>query len=105
MEDKMTEKRKPGRPKLPTKLKGKRLRKYMTDDQLARFMKAIKQSIRDDFLFSLMLYVGARVVEIVNIELDDINEESNQIVIRGVKKAAHGSIRLMASSGGSIKDG
>jgi integrase/recombinase XerD len=59
--------------------------KYLTDDQLERFMKAVRQSKRDDFLFSLMLYVGARVAEIANLKLEDVNEESNQILIRGVK--------------------
>ena len=59
--------------------------KYLSDKQLEAFMKEAKQSKRDDFLFSLMLYVGARVAEIANLRLEDFNEESNQVVIRGVK--------------------
>jgi site-specific recombinase XerD len=82
MEVKMTEQRKPGRPKGTGK---GGLIKYLSDNQLQSFMKVIKTSKRDDFLFSLMLYVGARVSEIANLKLDDINDESNQIVIRGVK--------------------
>jgi len=59
--------------------------KYLNDDQLERFMKEVRESRRDDFLFSLMLYVGARVAEISNLKLEDFNGESNQVVIRGVK--------------------
>lgn len=59
--------------------------KYLSDIQLEAFMKQVRQSKRDDFLFGLMLYVGARVAEIANLRLEDFNEESNQVVIRGVK--------------------
>ncbi len=81
MGDKMTNKKR-GRPKGTNK--GGVIR-YLNDDQLKNFMSVIRKSKRDDFLFSLMLYVGARVEEIANLKLEDINEESNQIVIRGVK--------------------
>lgn len=59
--------------------------KYLSDGQLEAFMKEARQSKRDDFLFGLMLYVGARVAEVANLKLEDFNEESNQVVIRGVK--------------------
>jgi len=59
--------------------------KYLSDEQLEAFMKEVRSSKRDDFLFGLMLYVGTRVAEIANLKLEDFNEESNQVVIRGVK--------------------
>lgn len=71
-----------GRPMGTTK---EGVRKYLNDNELRAFMKVIKKSKRDDFLFSLMLFVGARVSEISQLKLADINPESNQIVIRGVK--------------------
>lgn len=89
----MPEKKKPGRPKGTGK---SGLIKYLNDNQLERFMKLTKQSKRDDFLFSLMLYVGARVAEIADLKLEDVNEESNQIVIRGVKS---GSTRVYTING------
>lgn len=59
--------------------------KYLSDEQLERYMKQVRQSKRDDFLFGLMLYVGARVAEVSNLKLEDFNNESNQVTIRGVK--------------------
>ena len=59
--------------------------KYLNEDQLARFMKAIKVSKRDDFLFSIALFLGLRVGEIVKIRLKDIVHDSNQIYIKGLK--------------------
>ncbi|MBW1824907.1 MAG: site-specific integrase, partial [Deltaproteobacteria bacterium] len=89
----MTENKRPGRPKGTDK---GGLIKYLNDNQLQNFMKSVKQSKRDDFLFSLMFYVGARVAEISNLKLEDINEESNQVVIRGVKG---GSTRVYTING------
>ena len=59
--------------------------KYLSEDQLARFMKVIKVSKRDDLLFSLTLFLGLRVGEIVKVRLLDITHDSNQIFIKGLK--------------------
>ena len=78
----MTGAKKPGRPENTGK---GGIIKYLNDDQLERFMKAVRPSQRDDLLFSLMFYVGARISEIANLRLKDVNIESRQVVIRGVK--------------------
>ena len=59
--------------------------KYLSDSQLNQFMKAIKKSRRDNFLFCLIFYCGLRVGEAVKIKLSEINHESNQIFIKGLK--------------------
>lgn len=59
--------------------------KYLTDSQLAAFTKSVGKNKRDSLLFSLCLFVGARVAELSQIKLTDINEESFQIFIQGKK--------------------
>jgi len=89
----MTQAKKPGRP-VGTGKGG--VIKYLNDDQLERFMKAARSSPRDDLLFSVMLYVGARVAEVASLKLDDVNIESRQVVIRGVKS---GNTRVYTING------
>ena len=43
--------------------------KYLSESELAAFMKATRKNKRDSFLFSLMLFVGARVSEICQLKL------------------------------------
>ena len=59
--------------------------KYLSESELAAFMKATRTSKRDHFLFSLILFVGARVSEISQLRLKDVNEQSFQILIHGKK--------------------
>ncbi len=59
--------------------------KYLLESELAAFMKATKKNKRDRFLFSLTLFVGARVSEICQLKLTDVNEGSFQILIQGKK--------------------
>jgi len=59
--------------------------KYLLESELAAFMKAAKKNKRDSFLFSLMLFAGTRVSEICQLKLNDVNEDSFQILIQGKK--------------------
>jgi len=77
-------KRQRGRPK-DTK---KGLIKFFEPHELDRFVRAIRKDPMNDFLFSLMLYIGARVSEICDIRLTDmtLNEHRRpQITINGKK--------------------
>jgi len=75
-------KRRPGRPK-GTEKRGEK--KYMTNEQLRAFFRAVERDRRDDFMFNLMFFVGARVQEIANITCEDINGDSQQVTIKGLK--------------------
>jgi integrase len=70
--------------------------KYLLESELAAFMKATKKNKRDRFLFSLMLFVGARVSEICQLKLSDVNEDSFQILIQAKK---NGTSRHYTMSG------
>ncbi len=61
--------------------------KYLNQDQLSSFFKTVRQSnsLRDEVAFSLMLFLGLRVGELVKIRIEDINFQSKQIEIRGLK--------------------
>ena len=73
----------PGRPE-GTKLNGRR--RYMTQEELERFMKAAKKASRKyDLLFSLTYYYAMRVAEVVSFRLDDLNGPSHQVTIRAAK--------------------
>jgi len=73
----------PGRPE-GTKLNGRR--RYMTQEELERFMKAAKKASRKyDLLFSLTYYYAMRVAEVVSLRLDDLNGPSHQVTIRAAK--------------------
>jgi integrase len=74
--------------------------KFLTDSQCDAFMRAAKKHKRDSFLFSLMLFVGARVSEITNLKFSDINDQSYQIFIQGKKNGAsrHYTMRCFVST-------
>ena len=61
--------------------------KYLNHEQLSSFLTALKRgkNLRDQVIFELMLYLGLRVSELLNIHSDDINFESREIVIQGLK--------------------
>lgn len=61
--------------------------KYLNEFQLDRFFKAVDRShdCRDSFLYRLVLFLGLRVTEAVNLKMEDINFDSFQISIQGVK--------------------
>jgi integrase len=86
--------RKPGRPKGTTKDDSV---KYLTEDQLKDFFKAVKaqrdpsRRARDELLFSLILFYGLRVGEAQRLRLADIDLETKQIKITALK---HGLIRV-----------
>lgn len=61
--------------------------KYLTQEQIKDFDKAIVRSKnkRDIIAFKLCFRYALRVQELVNITVQDINFESRQITIKGVK--------------------
>jgi len=61
--------------------------KYLNQDELERFFRAVdkERNRRDEFLFRLILFLGLRVSEACRIKMKDLNFESYQIVIYGVK--------------------
>ena len=61
--------------------------KYLNESQLQKFFQAADKSHdrRDMFLFRLILFLGLRVQETVNLKLEDINFDSYQISIKGLK--------------------
>jgi integrase len=76
-------KRGPGRPR-GTELHDRR--RYMTQDELERFMKAARRAGKKyDLLFSCVYYYAMRVAEVVTLKLDDFNLPSHQITIRAKK--------------------
>lgn len=80
--DQTIAKRGPGRPKDTKILR----RRYMTQDELERFMKAARKVGRKyDLLFSLVYYFAMRVGEVVILRLVDFNLPSHQVTIRAEK--------------------
>jgi type 1 fimbriae regulatory protein FimB len=61
--------------------------KYLNEAQLDRFFKAIDKSgsHRDRFLFRLILFLGLRISEASLLKLEDINFDSYQIAVKGLK--------------------
>jgi integrase/recombinase XerD len=80
----MGEKRKSGRPKGTTK---NSIIKYLDEDQQKKFLRAVRgsKSERDDLMFTLILFLGLRASEVQKIKLSDINFDSFQITIAGLK--------------------
>lgn len=61
--------------------------KYLNENQLKDFFRAVDRSgnRRDKFLFRLILFLGLRVTEAANLTLEDINHDSYQIAVKGLK--------------------
>jgi integrase/recombinase XerD len=78
----VTERRGPGRPEGTRILR----RRYMTAEELERFMKVAKKAGRKyDLLFSLVYYFAMRVAEVVSLQLEDFNLPSHQVTIKAKK--------------------
>ena len=78
----MNDKRRPGRPRGTAVLR----RRYLSADELERFMKAARKAKKKyDLLFSLVYFFAMRVAEVVNLRLEDSNLPSHQITIRALK--------------------
>jgi len=61
-------------------------RRYMTGDELERFMKAARKARKKyDLLFSLVYFFAMRVAEVVALRLEDFNLPSHQVTIRAMK--------------------
>jgi integrase/recombinase XerD len=74
--------------------------KYLSESELAAFMKATRTNKRDHFLFSLMLFVGARVSEVCQLKLSAMNEPAFQVFIQAKK---NGTSRHYTMSGKLFK--
>jgi integrase len=61
--------------------------KYLNESELDRFFKAVDKSgnYKDKFLFRLILFLGLRVSEAAGLKLENINQDSYQISIHGLK--------------------
>ncbi len=61
--------------------------KYLDEDQLSRFFQMVDKGKdrRDMFLFRLVLFAGLRVSEAAQIRLEDLNLDSYEISIQGLK--------------------
>ena len=88
MSDEQTDvavKRRAGRP-LGTKIRRSR---FLTEEELARFMKAARaESAEDWLLMGLTFAFALRVTEAVSIKWEDVNGLSRQLTIRGLKSGA-----------------
>ncbi len=65
----------------------KTAKKYLNDSELKSFQAVLERSKnkRDIFAFNLILFLGLRVQEAVNIQLKDIDNLERMILIRGLK--------------------
>lgn len=68
-----------------TKKQGQR--NYLTGGEIKGFFTEARKakSARDDCLFSLILYLGLRVSEAIRLKLSDLNQDSLEIRIQGLK--------------------
>jgi integrase len=79
------ERRKVGRP-FGSKIRRSR---FLTEEELARFMKAARLEAAEDWLLMSLTYAFAlRVTEAVSIKWEDVNGPSRQLTIRGLKRGA-----------------
>jgi len=62
-------------------------KKHLNDSEIKSFQSVLEKSKnkRDVFAFNLILFLGLRVQEAVNILLEDIDQRENTITIRGLK--------------------
>jgi integrase/recombinase XerD len=67
-----------------------KLPKYMSKEEVERFLQKAKKSKRDLALFYTIYYYGLRVSEASNLNLEDLDLERNKIVIRRVKGGVSG---------------
>lgn len=70
---------------------------YFEEDEVKRFFHVISKSKtkrRDDLIFSLSLFLGLRLGEVQKIKLNDLNMESFQIIVKGLKSGSTRSYDL-----------
>ena len=80
-----------------------RLPKYLTKDQVIKFLQKTKRSKRDLALFYTIYFYGLRVQEASNLDLADLDLERNRIVIRRVKGGVSGEYPLPGDLRNKIK--
>jgi len=79
------ERRKRGRPE-GTKIRRSR---FLTEEELVRFMKAAHHEAAEDWLLMSLTYAFAlRVTEAVTLRWEDVNVSSRQLTVRGLKRGA-----------------
>lgn len=71
-----------------------RLPKYLTKDQVIKFLQKAKRNKRDLALFYTIYFYGLRVQEASNLDLADLDLERNRIVVRRVKGGVSGEYSL-----------
>lgn len=61
--------------------------KFLNEEELKKFFQAVDKSKnrRDIFMFRIILFLGLRVSEASKIKLEDLNLESHQLSIDGMK--------------------
>jgi len=86
------EMRKPGRPRGTSK----NGMKYLSEEQVKDFLSAIrrKKNIRDDLMFTLTLFLGLRVSELIQLKLTDFYFPSCQLKINPVKNGRERTYNL-----------
>jgi len=67
-----------------------RLPKYLTKDQVVKFLQKAKNNKRDLAPFYTTYFYGLRVQEASNLNLEDLDLNRNRIVIRRVKGGVSG---------------
>ena len=70
--------------------------KFLNESQLKQFFSAVDRSKdrRDMFLFRLVLFCGLRVSEVAQIKLSDLNLDSYEISIQGLKNGRRKTYNL-----------
>ena len=90
------------------KARGKQVRSrisYMNSEQLERFLQAAKEyGLREHAMFLFAVAHGARVQEIANLKLSDINFNSDQIHIVRLKGSLSSTQNLLKVKGNSLFD-
>lgn len=80
----------PGRPKGTGRARGSI--PYLTQDELSRFFSVIRKEkspdrrLRNELIFRMILFYGLRVGEASAIRRNDVNQESGEIRIAGLKR-------------------
>jgi type 1 fimbriae regulatory protein FimB len=90
------------KPKKSAKRKDSDAVKYLTEQELERFFRAI-ESVRDTAIFRVMYHRGLRAAEIGMINFADWNERDDRLTIRRLKGSSGGEYHLCKSEIKALK--